>query len=522
MFYSANKIFFILFFFILALCAQETNPANLEKRMDEFLAQAQNPDLKTKEAAIKEIAATGKEGAGVLIGKLNNANPKIRKTIIEALGAIGEPASACVPTLVLRALTDQDQEVRKIASITAVSIYPKSSLKFFEALESSQNPDVRLAALEAMIHAKVEEKSLIQALIKAISKETNRSIKDLAEKTLVGMGEKAVPSLKQGLQSNAHTRKACAQFLGKIKAISAIIDLVQLGVREEDIVVSRAVVSALCNMGKDVLPVLNQIVKHSDWRIRKFVFIVLESMGKNASPSLSLVKEGLEDQHISVREAAKKAYSKITGISFSSEENLKKYIDDLQKGSLKVQLLAAKELGEMGEKASAAIPAITESIKRLPQRDSDSRAVFFTALSKIGTLAVPALAKMLEAENPYETKRDATKVLAEMGSKAKTALPSLVNALGQNLAMSRPFEVALKKDQVDAIDKITEGKPAPVLIQGLKNADYRVRIGSARAIASLEKKTIEAVAALVEMTKDKNESVKNAALSALKSIGESK
>lgn len=512
----------MLFSLLFGLCAQENNAANITKRVEDLIVQFQSPDIKIKESAVKELAATGKESVTILLSKLNDANPKIRKISIDILGSLGQDANAAVPELVVRALRDQDQEVRQAACLTAVALFPKATVKFFDALENSKDQNIRIAALEAIVIVKAEEKSLVTAFIHAYTKDASPFVRNLSEKKLLGMGEKAIPYLKQGLQEKQtpEYKKACVEFLGKAKAIPAILDMVQCFLQEGNSSVANAIPVSIASMGKDALAVLNQLSQNPDWRIRKLVFESWEKMGKEANPSLSFVKQGLQDGNIYAREAAQKAYSKITGLTFSSEENLKKWIEDLQKGNLDTQLKAAASLAEMAEKASAAVPALAECIKRLPQRDSASRAVFFMALSKIGELAVPSLGELLKEEYPYETRRDATLTLTEMGTKAKGALPALVQALGQNLALSPTSTMNLRGRQFDAIDRITQGKPLPVLLQGLKHSDYRVRIGTARVIGSMEPKAIAAKSMLLEMAKDKNDAVKSAALSALKKIEE--
>ena len=120
-----------------------------------------------------------------------------------------------------------------------------------------------------------------------------------------------------------------------------------------------------------------------------------------------------------------------------------------------------------------------------------------------------SLIEMLKSEDP-SARRDAARELGEMGSRAKEALPELIESL--------------EYDDVQAVEAVSEtlygiGKPAvPVLIKALGDNNPIRKRSAAMILARFGPMAEEAVPALVGLLEDKDKEIVNAAKYALNEV----
>jgi HEAT repeat protein len=133
-------------------------------------------------------------------------------------------------------------------------------------------------------------------------------------------------------------------------------------------------------------------------------------------------------------------------------------IERLQKDSdANVRRAAAHELGRLGPRAKAAIPALIAAFKdtESPVREEASR-----ALKKIGEPAVEPLLEALKDRDEYVRLR-AVKVLGQMGTKAKLALTPVTTALENEVSgnvreAARVAYFRIKYDVKEVIPMLTD------------------------------------------------------------------
>lgn len=114
----------------------------------EALADGENPGRRN--SAFEALAACGSRVTGRLVGELSNDDADVRKLVIDALAAIGDPDA--LPGLV-QALEDQDPNVRGAAA-EALGVVGDSSRagRLLETVtEASEEVLVRLSALRALV-----------------------------------------------------------------------------------------------------------------------------------------------------------------------------------------------------------------------------------------------------------------------------------------------------------------------------------------------------------------------------------
>lgn len=219
---------------------------------------------------LKEIGKEAAAAVPALIEALEDRknNPEVRAKAAEALGCISEEA---VPALV-KAL--QDCGLRKSIRLSAAMALRTLGEKAGEAvpalesvfMEKENGEILRYAAMEALRSMREKAVSTVPSLIKTLDDEDALAQKN-ASRTLVAIGEKAVPALELALNE-------CTQGC----AAGSIID-------------------TLVKIGKPAVPVFIRALKKERallyWQARE----TLERLGERALPGLAdaLKNDGMHD-----------------------------------------------------------------------------------------------------------------------------------------------------------------------------------------------------------------------------------
>ncbi len=179
---------------------------------------------------------------------------------------------------------------------------------------------------------------------------------------------------------------------------------------------------------------------------------------------------------------------------------LSDWVERLHSDNVRVRANACRDLGQLGEEAKAAIPALIDCLGRM---ELVPRALFVKTLADIGPSAVPALIEALNGDD--ERVRSAAAVaLGQIGPDAKDAVPALRAALGPGL---------LGQNSARALGRIgPHGMPA--LIDALKNGSEH----AALALGEIGPDAREAVPALLAAIKSGQEDVSRSAAEALRKI----
>ena len=214
-----------------------------------------------------------------------------------------------------------------------------------------------------------------------------------------------------------------------------------------------------------------------------------------------------KDKRKGVRQTAAWALGKIGPEARAAIPALSELCKDKDEG---VRQFAAQALGRIGP---AAIPALTELLKcKYGPTQRGAR----QALKKIGPAAVPALLELLKDKN-RSVQKAAVDALGDIGTEAGIAIPAIIQLLkdkkGKKLA---PLSVEEAAD--DALRKI--GPPTVhILIQMLKNKDESVRKAAVEALENIGAEANTAIAPFTELLTDNNEEVRAAAAFVLGKMG---
>jgi HEAT repeat protein len=349
-------------------------------------------------------------------------------------------------------------------------IDPEVLRKLAAALKSKdyEERSAALKALETLLAVKRDDltdfKPVLEPLFSlagwgGIARDNAR----LAEDLLVRIGRPALPLLNQRLKAeDAHDRRVAAELLVRIGPLDAsLVALLRPLLADRDAYVRRAAIDGLGMVG---------------------------APAKGAVKDLETV--ATNDPNYLRRVSARVALIRIAGASEERVRALAAFLEPMKplrdptdKGyepdaDLAPQF-AASQLGELREKASAAIPQLLAALKHT---DAGVRVNAAAALGRVGAFNSPesiaALIDTLKNDLEREARRSAAGSLGEIGPKAKSAIPALRTALKGD--GKGGWWVA-----ADALGKIGGAEVVPALVEGLASPDDGVCSTSMKSLGNL-------------------------------------
>ena len=193
----------------------------------------------------------------------------------------------------------------------------------------------------------------------------------------------------------------------------------------------------------------------------------------------------------------------------SNGESLSDLISSLNSTSESVGLQAAYALPRFGE---AAVPALVRCLQEEPEM---TRRNACYALNAVGSAAVALLRDALKDAREY-TRDNAAEALGDLGNKAKSAVPALVEMLTDTSG-------SVRSHTVEALGTTSQssGIAVPGLIKALADESEGVRRNAVFALARIGSDAADAVEGLENMLFDANRYIRGDAVHALYRIGTS-
>ena len=298
-----------------------------------------------------------------------------------------------------------------------------------------------------------------------------------------------LPGLIRTLRSRTATdRIRASKDLGRLGSLArdALPTLVGL-LRDDDAKVREAAAQAVGQMGSSALPALSGMLAHSDKYVRRNAIWAMSKLGVQAKPALTSLCRGLKD--LDPRTASG----------------------------------AAQALGNMGEDAIEAIPALTEAMRgtnivlcRLAAK----------ALSQIGAPAVSSLIDHLQHTDPF-VRGEAALAIGWIGPAARSALPYLAQLVrGKQTRSLR--DTPPPGGSLDRLPKARSKNPGssgsltPVSSTSTEGTspEETCRVYAAQALGRIGAAAAEAVAELRIAARTGGEALRQAAQQALRLIPE--
>jgi len=355
--------------------------------------------------------------------------------------------------------------------------------------------------------------------------------------------------------SNANARVEAILGLGDLgetasAALPAMIPLLKDGAAD----VRFFTAMALGKMGAAAVPGVTGLLHDTNTVVRAAAAQALGRIGPKASRSLPELKPLIQDKNAAVRTEAVQALGRI-----EKQNAVPMLIELLQSNVTDVREAAFDALGEMGPAAKAALPALTEILRRpataadtvndgfyggfysqgpkadamqtvcfmseLPEasdaiiastslfRGNGEKglcpALLFSAMGPNAKPAIPALIKLLQETNRMN-RGYVAKALGAIGPSAAAAIPALADLLEDKNQFAR----------VSAAEALGHLGPSavPTLVQALQNKNWLVRAKAAEGLGALGSTAAPAATALREKLQDTDAEVRRCATVALSRV----
>ncbi|RLD05036.1 MAG: hypothetical protein DRI32_04710 [Chloroflexi bacterium] len=343
---------------------------------------------------------------------------------------------------------------------------PKEGIEIKRLLGMLSNPDLKKRNQAAREFLKLGEKGA-SALVATLETQDN-DLRELVARILIRLGNKALPALHNTLsESSLNKQDEVIEILGEMK-------------------------------GKEVLEVLFQVLKNSEYRQRILAAKMLAKIGdRQATPQLLVA---LSDSDPDVRIAAVIALGK-----FRDPETYLNIVDLLSDVEINVRLAAVKVLGEI--KAPSTIPYLVDALQDSFWGYDKNNAIqtLVNVIASFGKNALSELSKAMKSKDP-NVRRYAISLLRPLRE------PQMMGAL-EMAFYDTNYDVA--ENALAALLEFGEGA-LPIIAKALVTPNEWLREKSVWGLGEIggEQATIY----LLEMLGDEADSVRKEAISSLKKL----
>lgn len=438
--------------------------------LDRLLLQLRHPGANMRESAALELALMGDARALTpLLDALNDRDPDVRRTVIQALAGIQTP-EAMVGIFAL--LQDSDPQVVQ-AAYDAIVKYGQSAVPFL--LEQLKNSDwlVRRSALEVL--QSLKKYCPLEEILEQLNA-PEWEIRESAARYLGGLRDDySTIGGERDNRANAallnlmlkdpdrEVKMAACKGLGNSGDMHAVEPLLLMLRQSEDEILQMAAAEGLALLGGMVSSALiRQSLQDHRPKVRALGAQILGHV--RAESALAPLMELLHDEDKAVRLAAALALSQI-----QPEEALWVLLYHVFLHEPEISPEAVIELGQREDRR--AIPYLLDEIVRVPASTWQDRIII--ALGELGDMeTILPLAAYLRAEEP-EIRTAAAQALGRIGH--LLALDYLQICLGDSDA-----QVLLQV--LDSLQRLEPAQEIWVLLLSALSPDFEERLEALQSL----------------------------------------
>lgn len=362
--------------------------------------------------AVQALGRMGAEAGPELVDALGNANAEVRRAAAQALAPM-RIADKMVVLGLAHVLADEDQATKTAAMQGLINLGTASHWAVPKVLQALPDPALRDSALRVLSVARGEPKEVIPALTKMFTGEARLKSQILRAAQLYGSD--GLPLQIVGLKDAepAVRQQALFNLSATPGDLSKHLDEIKPLLKDPQVVVRRAAVSALGRMGEAGLPDLIALLKDGDAVIRSNAAGALRLLGPAAKKAFDeLVSLAGKDPDLNVR---RNAVTALGALGKDSVAPLARLLGTEKQTSVRMALMTA--LGQFGADAKEAVPALTAA---LGDKLIGVRSTAATALGGIGPEAreaIPALERIAAQDPNAQVRTSATMALARIKDK---------------------------------------------------------------------------------------------------------
>ncbi len=407
-----------------------------------------------------------------LVSILQSGNPDQQIWAAHVLGELGQSAEGAAPVLV-RLIKTGSPEVRVVASIALVKVDPYM-------------------------------RDFIPILLQALEKEGAGEATGVLEGFGGGKGA--------GLQDDALKKWAS---LTRREIDPKIMPVLVQALNEQDKDIRIMVLLVLGNISLKVpaaFPILMETLKDPDKEIRICVIGIMERIGAQNEKVVPVLLQAFQDSDKEVRARAIVALGRMGAGSKEVVPALSRGLGD---GEPEVRSSALNAVELLGPAAKKTVPAL---YNLLGSEQEEERLRTVEVLLKVdpssASQGVPILVRLLKNKYANDVLRlKALELIGQLGSAAESAVPTLVELLGD-------FNINLRTKSAEALSKIGSAALA-ALERSLKDPNPAVRSGSVQVLLMLPAEQMEVIPYLTAALKDEDRSVRYMAAEGLRKLGSS-
>ncbi len=529
-------------------------PALAGADVAELLKDLKSGDQQVRLRAIDLLGEGGEASLEVLQAlseQLRDDSPMVRAHAAHALGRFGPSARPAIEALA-PLIVDPDARVRRMALRAWARIRPgpEVSIPLLAKVLEKADPAARTHALAILAEF---GKPVVPALVKALE---NNKVAYWACLVLADIGPdaaEATPALTELIQTavKPEVRREAALALGAIgPAAATAVPALAKALEDKAPAVCCGAAFALGKIGPEAKSAEQALTKCDEstdpflqtvaaWALAKIeprdearkeraVTLLSAALGSKNPRVRRLAMRGL----VELQPAPDSILSAIKNANISAKDDIVEELLVVASGlgkpavpllieSLRIDRvgpLAASLLGRMGPTAKEAVPALADVAAN--DKSIAIRCEALLALGAIGHDAPEAVQTAAAALNDPEEDicYAACYALGKIGKPAAVAVPELKKMLADKdefKALASAWALAHIEPASAEIAQVS----VPLLIRGLKEPQPGVRREAAVALGCLGPLAKDAIPALKEASRDKDEMVRNTAADALESIG---
>jgi HEAT repeat protein len=506
-------------------------------------ALCEDANVGLRNAAVEALAAIGRPAVGPLLTALG-AGGDHRKLIVDALGAIGDPAAL---DALCTGLEDPDENVRAAAAEALGSV---GGARAAEELRRSLGREEllgRLAALEALgrigapvplaeLRPALEQPILRGAAVAALGQSGDiealpflldaladraRGVREAAavaltrlqadrsgdearrvEAALRAVAQQLVEPLVQLLRAeDRRVRCAAATLLGWARATQALRPLCE-ALRDDD--VHNAATQAVASFGPSAVAPLVELAGDVEPDLRPMVFDLLPRLGAAASdPRVgAMLAAALEQREGEEAAAAARALGEVGG-----KDALAPLFHALERGLPDLALAAAAALGRLGTR----YPDEVRMLVAARGMDGGIAPYLCRVVGAIGRAEDRAMLLAALRNESEELRRAAAEALPGLGPDSE-AVSALLFALADESA-------AVRAQAARALGALGDARAVDALVGATSDSEAVVRAQAARSLGQLG--DARALATLRELAQRDHGAVAAHAMESLRRLGAS-
>lgn len=415
-----------------------------------------------------------------MIGMLKDPDNEVRGAAAYVLGNMGDKSAA--PAL-KEMFNDPSREVGLVSSWALVRVEDEDGVKhLLEEYKKSDDKD-RFEIIQTI--GELQLPVTVPLLAAALS-DQNPAVVNIALESLRKIGAKSVPDTLALLNStDSLTRANAARALGVIGDKTAA-ESVRVLLNDPDYMVRLWAAWSLAVLAdaSGIDQLYESLLKETDKNIKNIASDGLYRLGAQAVTKLT---DGLKSPDAESRKTVLKMLGAIG--DKSSIPAIKPLLNDPDHD---VKFEAAAALGKTGDTSGMEI--LYDSLLHYANRKAPAA----IAMVNIGKEAVFPLSQAMASPN-VETRRRAAEALAYIGTKDKSAVPALAQAI-------EDADMEVRLYAVGSLGMIDDPDVLPHLRKALSDSEKRIRLISAYALARKGEKDVMQV--LIDALKDPNPEIR--------------